>query len=167
MTQVEASTSSALDTARSLAAAGIPIFCAYPDPSGSTPSGAAVGFMLPKGWQTTSASPRYVDAWSPGMALCMVTGCGLDVIDVDPRNGGDLHALDGMVPSIYGVVFTPSGGTHYYVASLGVRSMNDFAPGIDIKAGDSSGTGRGYAFLPPTSRVSKVDGVVREYSWVS
>jgi hypothetical protein len=97
-----------LDTARELAAAGIPVFVAYPDPEGKTQSGRTTGYSLPKKWQTTAANPAYVNAWRPGRALCAVMGCGLDVVDIDPRNGGDLAALNGIMPGVLGVAATPS-----------------------------------------------------------
>jgi len=84
----------ALGIARDLAAAGIPVFVAYPDPD-------KPGEYKPrKGWQNTTANPAYVGAWKPGLALCAVMGHGLDLVDIDPRNGGDLAALDGIMPDV-------------------------------------------------------------------
>ena len=96
----------AIEVARSLAEAGIPFFTAQPaqrpdgawDPSGGS---GGCGYWLPQGWSRSPAEPAAVDAWRPGMALCMVAGHGLDVIDVDPRNGGDLRALNGSLPVCY------------------------------------------------------------------
>ena len=72
-----ASTITDLDIAKAMAAAGIPIFVAHPNSS-------PLGFRLPDSWQTTTPNPRYVDAWRPGMALCAVMGCGLDLVDSTP-----------------------------------------------------------------------------------
>src|SRR5690554_450803 len=135
----------ALDHARTLAAAGIPVFCAYPDPDSD------IGFRLPKNWHKTTPNPRYVDAWKPGLALCAVMGHGLDLVDLDPRNGGDAAQLNGTMPTVYAVAATPSAGWHGFVASLGVRSKNGVLPGIDIKAG-VDGEGHGFAFIAPTER---------------
>ena len=151
----------ALAVARALATAGVPIFVAWPDASKET------GFALPTAWQQTRADPAVVDRWRPGMALCAVTGQGLDLIDVDPRNGGDLAALNGTMPTSYGVASTPSGGVHSFVRSLGVRSRDNVLPGVDVKAGDAAGEGRGFAFIAPTVRKSKVDGQMRPYRWAS
>lgn len=97
-----------LDIARVLAAAaGARFFCAYPDPEGKTDSGRATGYRLPPDWENTSGA--YIDAWKPGMALCMVTGHGLDAVDVDPRNGGDLASLNGVMPTVYAQAATPPG----------------------------------------------------------
>jgi hypothetical protein len=151
-----------LDVARMLAAAGIPVFCAYPDPGGKTKSGRATGYILPPKWEDTKGA--YVDAWKPGMALCAVMGHALDLVDVDPRNGGDLADLDGIMPMVYAEAATPSGGRHFFVASMGVRSHDAVRPGIDVKAGDASG-GRGFAFIAPTIRKSKVTGEPGAYRW--
>jgi hypothetical protein len=154
-----------LDIARGLAKAGIPVFVAYPDPEGTTASGRATGYALRKGWQTTTPNPAYVNAWKPGLALCAVMGCGLDDVDVDPRNGGDLAALDGILPEVLGEAVSPSGGPHLFVATIGVRSRDGVLPGIDVKAGDASGEGRGFAFIAPTVRVSKTTGERAAYRW--
>lgn len=131
---------------------------AHPDAS------AATGFALPHQWQHITADPHVVDLWRPGMALCAVMGHGLDLVDVDPRNGGDLSAIP--VPEVYGVAATPSAGVHAFVKSLGVRSRNNLVPGVDVKAGDAEGRGRGFAFVAPTIRVSKTTGAPTPYRWV-
>jgi hypothetical protein len=150
----------ALSIARQLAAAGIPIFVAYPD------SSAPTGYRLPSGWQRVIADTAVVVSWRPGMALCAVMGHGLDLVDIDPRNGGDPATLDGEMPISYGCATTPSEGVHSFIKSLGVRSCDNIVAGIDIKAGNSTGEGRGFAFIAPTERVSKVDGVKRPYEWI-
>lgn len=148
----------ALDHARTLADAGVPIFCAYPD------TNSELGFRLPKNWQKTTPKASYVDAWKPGMALCAVMGYGLDLVDLDPRNGGNAAQLNGCMPTVYAVAATPSDGWHGFVASLGVRSRDGVLPGIDIKAG-VDGEGHGFAFLAPTERASKVTGEIVPYRW--
>lgn len=149
-----------LDIARRLAEAGIPLFVA-------PPANTKLGFALPEAWQQTIADPEVVDRWRDGWALCAVGGHGIDFVDIDPRHGGDesYRGLNGTAPESYGWVATPSSGFHSYVASMGVRSLNGAYPGLDIKAGDGVGEGRGFVFLPPTVRASKVDGEVRAYSW--
>ena len=107
----------ALDHARHLAENGAPIFVARPNNS-------PLGYRLPDEWQQTEPDPSVVDRWKPGMALCLVTGVLVDAVDIDPRNGGDRAALNGTMPTTYGQQSTPSGGTHYLVAPLGVRQGN-------------------------------------------
>ena len=150
----------ALDVARALADAGVPVFCAYPDGRESS------GYRLPSNWQHTQAHASYVDAWRPGMALCAVMGQGLDLLDFDTYAGGDLHALDDVVPQIIATAATPSGGVHGFVRSLGIRSRDGFLPHIDFKGGDGGGNGRGFAFIAPTVRWPKGGGDPQPYCWI-
>jgi hypothetical protein len=146
----------ALDVARDLCRAGIPFFLGTSDPTRPN------GYRLPLGWQRSTPDPSVIEAWQPGMALCMVTGHGLDLIDVDPRSGG--VAPD--VPTL-GLAETPSGGRHLFIPSLDVASLDGkYRPGVDVKAGTSDGRGRGFAFVAPTVRKAKTDGVERVYAWV-
>jgi hypothetical protein len=150
----------AISTARALAAAGIPVFVAYPDPA------KPGDYKPPKGWQNTSPNPAYADAWKPGLALCAVMGNGIDLVDIDPRNGGDPATLAGLLPDIIATAASPSGGHHLFVRSMGVGSRDGILPGIDVKAGDRDGQGRGFAFIAPTIRLSKVTGEPGAYRWV-
>lgn len=150
----------ALDVARGLVRAGVPIFAAHPDPS------RGVGFALPRGWETTDAthSLRAIDGWRPGMALCAVMGHTLDLIDFDPHNGTPGEVPFGW-PTAYATADTPSGGRHAFVAALRVGSRDNILPGVDVKGGRPDGTGHGFAFIAPTVRTSKVDGSRRGYVW--
>jgi hypothetical protein len=149
--------------ARALIAQGVPVFVAKPDP------GSQTGFFLPRGWQNTKPNPRLLEAWKPDAALCAVTGAALDVIDIDPRNGGDKawesFTADHPSPRVYAEVATPSGGRHLYVART--RHGKVSRDGIDLQAGDDNGQGRGFVFLPGTVRPSKVDGQPRPYVLVT
>lgn len=167
----------ALEHARALTRAGIPVRAARPahdergvwDPHGGT---SGCGFWLPPGWQQSHPDPSYVDAWRPGWGLLAIMGHGLDLLDVDPRNGGEASRAElveaRVWPSAYGVASTPSGGTHEFVASLGVHSRDGVRPGLDVKAGDAdSGQGRGFAWIAPTVKLSKTTGELRPYRWVT
>lgn len=148
----------ALNIARSLVSAGIPVFVAPP----FTEEGAAarglvgaklvrarkLGFLLPAGWQRTAPDTAVVGKWQPGMALCMVTGRGFDGRDDDPRNN-PMWPEHVPMPTVLGVASTPSGGTHQLIRSLGCASRNGIFPGIDLKAND------GFLFIAPTVRASK------------
>lgn len=160
----------ALSIARELAAVGVPIFCCPLDPRAPT------GVRLPRRWQHTEPDPAALDDWGPSLAVCAVTGTrtdgrrGLDVIDIDPRNGGDVTALldAELMPTYYAASATPSGGMHLFVASLGIRKAKLATygiPGIDYQAGDA-GKGHGFVFLPPTERVSKTTGEIAPYLWM-
>jgi P4 family phage/plasmid primase-like protien len=150
-----------LDVAHELAAAGVPLFIAQPDANAKT------GYRPPLRWEQTRADPAVVDAWRPGMALCAVMGHTLDLIDIDPRNGGDPAALRELLPRVYLSAATPSGGQHLFVASLGCGSRDNVLPGIDVKSGAPDGTGRGFAFIAPTVRASVVTGELTPYRWAS
>lgn len=155
----EAEVAKALNTAALLAHQGVPIFLATWDHERGD-------FIPPTGWQNTEPDPTVVNQWRPELALCAVTGCGLDVIDVDPRNGGELGALIELgLPTSYGLSTTPSGGAHSYIRSLGIAKHTNVWPGIDVQAGTPDGTGRGFVFLPPTIRYSKADGQPTPYRW--
>lgn len=165
----------ALGHARYLTEYGVPVFVAPPaitngewDADGGT---GHTGYYLPGDWQHTVADSGVLDEWQSGWAVCAVTGHGVDVVDVDPRNGGDTSFAamrdDGLVPRSYGQQQTPSGGTHELIASLGVGKRLNFRPGVDVLAGDSDGGGRGFVFLAPAERASKTDGEVRAYSWAT
>lgn len=167
----------ALDIARHMAMSGIPIFTAAPCLGrGCTPDclamtkgeGQKSGYHLPSKWDRTQPDPRVVESWVPGMALCAIGGYSCDFLDIDPRNGGveSAEALwrDGAYPCTYGQQLTPSGGRHELIAPLRTGKGTP-APGIDIQGGRMDGTGRGFVFLAPTVRASKVDGVARPYRW--
>lgn len=152
MTENTADQDQALVIAHRLVDLGVPVFAAAPD---SLRPGE---FHYPSAWQTWKPNHRAVEQWRPGWALAAVTGVVFDVIDVDPRNGGEagFAELDdaGAVPFIYGKVWTPSDGTHLYIARTHLAKGKP-AQGIDLQAGQDSGEGRGFVFLPPTVRVSK------------
>jgi hypothetical protein len=163
-----------LSVARDLIKAGIPVFVAKPatNADGSwDPDGGhnGCGYWLPKDWQRTEPDPRVLEGYRPGYALGMVCGHKLDGVDTDPRNGGDESRAaldaDGAMPRVYGTATTPSGGTHELVATMGIRSRDKVLPGLDVKAGDPDGTGRGFLFIAPTKKRSKLDGKVHEYQW--
>ncbi len=161
-----------LVVARLLIEAGVPVFRARPALDGSgqwDPLGGHnnSGYWLPKDWQHTKPDLSVLDRWRHGDALCAVTGHTLDVLDVDPRNGGDATAVEwkaaGDWPNVYGIQTTPSGGTHELVAALHIAKTKRY--GIDVQAGADDGTSRGFAFIAPTVRVSKATGEVAPYVW--
>jgi hypothetical protein len=126
-----------------------------------------LGFYLPNGWQRTRPNAHVIDYWKPGMALCAVGGVIGDWSDIDPRNGGDLPAdrlkLEGKYPKSYGQARTPSGGTHDLIAPLRIRKAK--REGIDYQGGDENGQGRGFVFIAPTVRASKITGELLPYRW--
>ncbi len=166
-----------LDIARELNRLGVPAIVIRPalDQGGRwqhTGGSGGTGYRLPGKWQRSAADPANIDAWQPGDGLIMITGCGLDGLDVDQHdeaNDGKASAaeLAGVWPTVYGKAATPSNGTHDLVASLGVASRNGLRPGVDVKAGTADGEGRGFLFLAPTIRQSKIDKKVCLYRWTT
>lgn len=160
-----------LDIARRLVRAGVPVFVARFVGWGNGTNGS--GFQFPNRWQLTPCDEAVLDAWRPGDALGAVMGTKLDLLDVDPRNGGEASAVkfeaDGLWPVEYGRAVTPSGGWHYFVAPLGVGSRDNVAPGLDHKGGRHGvpvlDAGRGFAFIAPTVKPSKVTGELVPYTW--
>ena len=175
----------AIEIARTLIAAGIPVFAAQPalddrgewDPAGGT---GGTGYVLPAAWQKSVPTASWLDptargfeskAWRPGWALCALMGCGLDLLDIDPRHGGDLSRqqllAEGVWPVAYGAASTPSGGTHEFAASLLTGSRDNVRPGFDVKSGQPDGSGRGFAFIAPTIKISKTTGALEPYRWTN
>lgn len=160
----------ALDAARDLARAGVPVFVAPPNPHhGRTlPDGALDRreFLLPSGWEATTADPAALDAWRPGWAVCIVTGHGVDAADIDPKNGASVaeqrDRLAALGVEVLAVVITPSDGAHFYVRSAGICSTSAPAVGVDYRGRGLDGTGSGFLYAPGTSR-PRYDGA--GYVW--
>lgn len=158
----------ALEIAHWLADQGAPIFAAHRN------SGTHGGeFFLPWAWQTTkplrkdviATSHRWINMWRPGMALAMVCGVVYDVVDVDPRNGGDALSLP--LFEHFGIQATPSEGEHFLIARTHL-AKGKIDPGVDLQCGDDKGDGRGFVYLAPTERVSKYGarkGELVAYRW--
>ncbi len=160
-----------LDIAHSLIRAGVPVFVAKFAGWGNGTSGS--GFVFPKYWPLTEAHETALRGFEPGDALGAVMGQGLDLLDIDPRNGGDASRAQlvaaGQWPRAYGSATTPSGGRHEFIAPLGVGSRDGFAPGLDHKGGRHGvpvlDAGRGFAFIAPTVKPSKVTAELVPYVW--
>lgn len=155
----------ALDIARELIAAGIPVFAAPPCPSANGGTCERKGhagkeeYDLPPKWQLTVPSEVNLERWRPGWALGAVGGHAADFLDEDPRNGGsasvDELKATGHWPRLFGIQQTPSGGFHYIISPLGERETNGFMPGIDYQGGAPGGKGRAFVWIAPTVKRSK------------
>lgn len=149
--------------ARRLLAYGIPVVVLTPQ------SGWKIGdpsdLHTPKGWNRVSAAKASedIDTFRPGIdTLAMVAGHGLDVIDIDSKDGGDISMLpEGL--DILGIHRTPSGGWHVFIRSTGISKISplfDRSTGAkigDYCGGTTSGKGRMLAYLPGSWR-PKYDG---------
>ena len=158
-----------LEVAHHLVDMGAPVFPA--PPNHSRPG----EFIYPDQWQHYKPNHAAVDRWRPGWALAMVTGVVFDVIDVDPRNGGRLTALQKLLgggvpadlPRSYGWAHTPSAGDHYLIGRTHLPKCKPVT-GIDLQSGADDGAGRGFVFIAPTVRISKFGprkGEPVEYWW--
>jgi hypothetical protein len=151
--------------AQTLAELGVPLFLAFADENGYKPR---------KQWQLSQPGTTAITEWRPGDALCAVTGHGYDVFDFDPQNGGDFSAFLAECAarevgvSVQAITRTPSGGYHVWINSLGKRNSGPrgISQGVDYRGGTRDGRGRGFVFIPPTLKQSKLDGVLREYTWL-
>lgn len=164
----------ALQIARDLINMGAPIFTAKPN------HGKGSEFIYPDAWQTFRPNQRQVDLWRPGDALCMVTGVVFDVLDIDPRNGGE-YSLEllaaelgwnalGSGPRNYGAARTPSSGQHLLMGRTFLAKTTKLGKGLDLQAGGPHGEGRGFVYIAPTVRVSKYgpnEGRPVAYRWAS
>lgn len=162
----------ALEVARSMVKAGVPIFLARPNP-------ARPGrYYLPDRWEWTQPDESVIDQWRPGDGLGAVGGWVADFLDVDPRNGGDASVQElmdaGHWPLLFGKQSTPSGGAHFVISPTGCRKETGFMAGLDLQAGspepDRDGKhGRAFIWLAPTMGASKAPetlGQLVEYQWV-
>jgi hypothetical protein len=125
-------------------------------------------WVMPKGYTTFSADLRHLGKWTPDHGLALITGHGLDAVDVDTKNGASAGAeyarLQACDVRVLAETRTPSGGAHFYVLSSGQRSTNrPTTTGIDTRMGDVQGEGRGLLYLPGTRR-PKYGGL--GYTWV-
>lgn len=85
-----------------------------------------------------------------------ITLTGLVVVDIDPRNGGELHSLPQKLPETC-FAQTGGGGFHFlYRAAEGVRYNAHPAPGIDVKTGFGA-----YIVVEPSIHESG-----RKYGWL-
>ncbi len=130
-----------------------------------SPGKHPVASLVPHGLHDASADCDVVSRWwarmpmaNVGLATGPVSGTGIMVIDVDPRNGGDesmrhLVAKHGRLPRTV-TAATGGGGWHLlFRLESGVRGK--LAPGVDVKAAG------GYIVAPPSIHASG-----RHYRWL-
>src|SRR3954466_10259704 len=110
----------ALNIARQLIGAGIPVFAAPPCPAAHGGECTRPGhngseeYDLPPKWQQTVPSEVWLERGQPGWGLAAVGGHVADFLDVDGHRDGytGMQELEdaGHWPRIFGVAETPSGG---------------------------------------------------------
>lgn len=146
-----------LDAALALAADGYPVF---PVVAGEKRPACAHGV------KDASDEPATIRAWFRGGRSNLAVRCGgtarLVIVDLDPRHGGTVAALEarlGITIPPTRTVSTPSGGYHLWYrwpdgVDLPRNSAGGLAAGIDIRS-----TG-GYVLVPPSV------GGVGGYTWL-
>ena len=151
--QVEGLSSTELWGAVLLAHHGVPLAVIGPARRGYNLGEFAFGDR-----KSALADCRVLNDFAPGDALIALTGQGIDVIDVDERNGGaaTYDTLKDSVGEVLAQVATPSGSFHIYVASTGHPTIR--VGGIDYLAEGS------LVYLPGTRR-PRYNG--KGYSWRS
>lgn len=115
------------------------------------------GFLAKRGQMEATTDPEKIKRWfAYGHSLNIAIQCsqsGLAVIDIDPRNGGELtkENVEARYGKLYSDVeqFTGGGGQHYvYSNPHGVQGLPGIlGPGIDVKA-------NGYIMAWPSLHVS-------------
>lgn len=146
--------------ARSLAAAGVPVFPCVVE--GKRP-------LTRRGFLDASSDPEQVAAWwsrTPNANIGIPTGApsGVVVVDVDVHGPHDGRAAyqrateAGLVEGAGLLVRTPTGGAHVYFPAtpdMEQRSWQAADVGVDFR-GDG-----GYIIAPPSRRI--IDGNVKHY----
>lgn len=154
----------ALSVARELIAQRLPVFTARRNPKYTD---GAPEFHLPEKWQDTKPTVGALAAWRPGDALCLVAGHGLDIVDVDTKNGAKVdeqrRRLEGCGVTVLAEVSTPSGGAHFYVRSAGICSSALTSVGVDFRGRGADNSGSGFVYLPGTLRPKYQD---KGYEWL-
>ncbi|HEY5002964.1 MAG TPA: bifunctional DNA primase/polymerase, partial [Ktedonobacteraceae bacterium] len=109
-----------------------------------------------KGVKDATSKPEQVREWwrlYPDANIGIATGQGILVIDIDPKHGGSLEALNAILPlPPTATVHTGGGGFHlYFMCSLSYKirnSVGKLAPGIDVRGEN------GYVVAPPSIHAS-------------
>lgn len=143
-----------LEAALAYAERGIPVFPLHPRAK------QPIGSLVPNGKDDASTDPTLIRAWwakSPSANVGGVMGAVCDVLDVDPRHGGDetwrelrfvnRYAHDGPCAT------TGSGGEHLFFKPASLPRRIGFAPGLDWIT-------NGYVVLPPSIHESG-----KPYAW--
>jgi hypothetical protein len=113
-------------------------------------------FVRPRAWQhsTPDGNQGRLKHFKVDMALCANMGGAVAVVDVDPRNGGNIEKVRALLVElkvrVFAEITSPSGGKHFYIAGhaalSSVHGKIPGFPGVDIQ---SFGTN---VFLPGTRR---------------
>lgn len=137
-----------------LLAHGVPVVVCTPNPRWA-PGAKIADLEHPAGWSTITAEECDISAYRPGVdALAMVSGHGVDAVDVDTKAGGSTKNLPPF--RYFGITVTPSGGAHFYVRSTGIGKLSPLTTSSghvgDYAGGTPGGGGRMLVYLPGSTR---------------
>src|SRR5690625_809763 len=120
--------------------------------------------LISKGFKAASGDPEQIRSWWqqwPTALIGVVIPDHYLVLDIDPRNGGSLEALEAVTGPLPETLTSWSGrgdgGRHLWFKKPGAEiSSRQLPKGVDLKSG-----GRGYVIVPPS--LHPVTG--KPYSW--
>jgi hypothetical protein len=102
--------------------------------------------LLAHGFHDASRDPETITRW-PVALIGAVIPVGLIVLDLDPRNGGSINALQSLLgplpPTLTVLSGRGDGGRHLYFRRPNVPLKPKPVPWLDIKA-------NGYCIMPPS-----------------
>lgn len=137
---------------QALIAAEIPVVLCKPNPQYRRNGRADT--LPPANWQNAEPDLMVLERYRPGEhVLAMVTGFGIDVVDLDAKTGVELGELP--IAHELGLDLTPGGGWHVPVPGTGYGraafKLNGRVVG-DYLGGAANGGARGLCYLPGSSR---------------
>jgi hypothetical protein len=140
--------------ALNLAAKGIAVFpCVPRGPRSKAP-------LTEHGHLDASCDPDLIDAWwniYPAAMIGSPVPNDLIVLDVDPRNGGDIDDLGPLPPTLTVWSGRDDGGRHlYFQRPDGPLTSTRLPAGVDLKS-------NGYCILPPS--IHPASGKAYRWEW--
>ena len=141
-----------MDAALILAGAGWRVLPCWPD-AGSQAK-APIGTVVPHGLREATADPVTIRGWwqrYPSALVGAVVPDHLTVLDIDPRNGGSIAAVEELTGRLPATLTVWSGrgdgGCHrYYRTPVGLDPTGTRLPdGVDLRKG-----ARSYCIMPPS-----------------
>ena len=136
-----------LNAALTYAARGLPVFPLNPN------SKEPHGLLAPNGFKNATTNPDIIRQWFtefPAANLAIAIPEGVIVVDIDPRNGGDVTwdelSAGRTVNTLTSISGRGDGGFHLWLNQPPDIKLNTkLGPGVDVKAG-----GKGYIVAPPS-----------------
>ena len=135
-----------LDSALAYAERGLPVFALNPRSKEPHPQ------LSPNGFKNATTDPVVIKQWwtdYPEANIGIAIPEHLMVIDVDPRNGGDVTwremSAGRSVDTMTSISGRGDGGFHLWLERIDGPIKSKLGPGVDVKVG-----GKGYIVAPPS-----------------